>query len=210
MAWSKGRTMKLELWEVKFKVLNKISDSQQLKLPNSLNSSVISSPNMNPATLSLKLTDKRFKNSWIKISNLEKKWTTPKKTWDSQLLKSENLTINWKSPATKMKPFKGVFSKLEQMLAEESVILKENLDYWLRNLKDWMESSRERTTKLELLEVKFKKPKRISDYLLLRHQRWVLKLLTIRTDSKRQMKNQKPTNRRFRNYWAKTTNSEMR
>ena len=64
----------------------------------------------------------------MKINNLEKKLTTLKKTWDFQLHKSESLTMSWKSPATKIKPFKNVFSKLEQTLAEESMTLKENLD----------------------------------------------------------------------------------
>ena len=98
-----------------------------------------------------------------------------------------------------MKPFKNVFSKLELMLAEELMTLKENSDYWLKKFKDSMVSLRKRTTKLEPLEVKSNKLKKILDFQQLKLQRWVLNLLTTETDSKQQTKSLKLTSKRSRN-----------
>ena len=92
-----------------------------------------------------------------------------------------------------MKPFKNVFSKLELMLAEELMTLKENSDYWLKKFKDSMVSLRKRTTKLEPLEVKSNKLKKILDFQQLKLQRWVLNLPTTETDSKQQTKSLKLT-----------------
>jgi hypothetical protein len=154
------RTMKSELWEGKFRALKKISGSQQHRHQNSAKNSAFSSLNTNQAMQNQKRTGKRFKSCWMKINNLAMKLTTPKKTCDSQLPKLVNSTMNWKSHATKIKPFKSVFSKLVLMPGEELMTLKASWDFWPKNSKDSMALLKRRTMRSGPSAGKFKKLKK--------------------------------------------------
>ena len=65
----KERTIKSELWEVKFKKLKKTSDFQTLSKASFQWSSISSNLKFKSATKNQKLTDKRFKNSWLRTIN---------------------------------------------------------------------------------------------------------------------------------------------
>ncbi len=168
------RTTKSEPLEVKFKAPKKISDSQQHRHQSSAKNWVFLSLNTNQAMQSHRHTDKRFKSCWMKINNLAKKLTTLKKTCDSLLPKLGNSTMNWKSHAMKMKPFKSTSSKLVLMLGEELMTLKASWDFWPKNLKDSMALLKRRTMRSGPLVDKFKKLKKTWGSLLLNNLKSVL------------------------------------
>jgi hypothetical protein len=86
------------------------------------------------------------------------------KTSDCPPAQFLNSTTSSRLSATKMKNSRNDFNKSEVIPAEESLSMKIRLPCWDKNFKDLMESSKERTTKSELWEEKFNKPKKTSDF----------------------------------------------
>jgi hypothetical protein len=129
----------------------------------------------------------------------------PNKTSDFQLPKSENLPTSLRSHATKMKNSRNDFNKSEVMPAERLLNIKTRLPCWDKNFKDLMESSKERTTRSEPWEEKSNKPKKTSDFPTPNKANYQWSSINTRAKSKSQIKNQKPTDKRCKNFWPKTT-----
>lgn len=122
--WLRGKTMKSELWEARFKTHNRTWDYQLPRPPNLLNNWLNTGHNFKWTTPSHKLTDRKFKSFSTKTTSLVNKSGTPNKIWDCLHHKSANWTTNSKSHATKTKPFKKDFRKLELTLQEDLLTLK--------------------------------------------------------------------------------------
>ena len=164
--------------------------------PNNNKSSSMKSTSTNKnwlkTTLNLKLTEWRFKNFSVKTINLEIKSETPKKTSGCQPHKLVNSTLNLKSPATSMKNSKESFNNLVVMPRRKLPIMNPRLGCSHKNFKDSTVSLRERTTKSELWEVKFRVLKKISDSQQLKLPNSLNNLTNTKFNSKTIMLSPKP------------------
>lgn len=135
----------------------------------------------------------------------EKKSEELKKTWDYQLPKSESSTINWRSPAMSWKRSRDSINSLAVMPTRKLLSMKIRLDCWPKNLKDSTVLLKERTTKSEPWEVKFKELKKTWDFRLPKPPNCPKNLPNTRPNSKTTIKSHKPTVNASKNSFQKTT-----
>ena len=185
--------------------LKKISDSLlQLKQNSRLN--LISTETKSKITTgNLTLTNKKFKSFWVKIHLWEMKLEMLKRTWDFQLHKSENLPMNSRSLVMKMKIWREDSNKLVAMPIKKLLNMKVELLCFHKNLKDWIVLLRKRTTRSGLLEDKFNKPKKTSDFQMHNKINSIWNWTNTKLNCRSAMNNLRLTDRKFKRWWLRIT-----
>jgi len=115
--------------------------------------------------------------------------------------------MSWRLPVTILKLFKDKSNKLEVLTRRALLNMKTRSLCCHNNFKDSMALLRERTTKSEHWEVKFKALKRISGSQLLKHPSLVKNSINTSHNLKSTTNNLKLTDKRSKSCWVKTINS---
>ncbi len=181
----------------------KISDSQPSNNKNFSMSSISTRKGWRKTTLSLKLTDKKFKNYWIKTTSLEIKSETLRRISGFLPPKSESSTMSSRSPAMSTKSSRESSKNSVAMPQRKFLSMNPRLHCFRKKSKDSMVSLNERTTKSEPLEVKFKVPKRILGFQLYKLPSSLKSWTNTKPNSKLTIQSQKPTVKEFKSFWLK-------
>ena len=164
-------------------------------------------PNSKITTHNRKHTAKGSKSFWLKTINSVIKWETLNRISDFQLHRLASSTMNWRLLATILKLFKGELKNSVVSIRRLPLIMRTKLDCCHRNSKDSIVLLKEKTIKLERWEEKSKALNKISGFQRLKPQSLAKNLFNTSHSSKSTINNLKPTDKKFRNSWAKTTNS---
>ena len=166
--------------------------------------------NLKSTIRNLKLSDKKYKNSWVKIILWVMKWEPLRKISDCQLHKSESWPMNLKSLVISWKKSRGNINNLAVMLTRKSLSMKIRLVFYHKSWKDSTVLSKERIMKSEPLEVKSKTLNRTWDSLLLKLPNFLKNFKTTRVSSKQPTNNLKPTGKRSKSLSMKTIHWAMK
>lgn len=128
--------LKIQTSERSFTEHKKIWDYQLSNNKNYSTKSTNTKNSLPQIMLNLKLTEWKYKNYWMKTTNLEKKSEMLNKTFDCQLHKSESWTTNLKSLAMNMNNLRESSNNSVAILTKSSLIMKIKLLYYHKSWND--------------------------------------------------------------------------
>ena len=142
--------LKIQTLEKNFMGHKKIWDYQLNNNKSYSTKSTNTKSNLPQTMLNQKLTEWKYKNYWMKTTNLENKLETLNKTLDCQLHKSVSWTMSLKLLAMNMNNLRESSNNSVAILTKSSLIMKTKLLCYHKSWKDWTELLKERIMKSEL------------------------------------------------------------